>query len=175
LRTTLDRSGWLRTSSDRSRVRVIRVDAATGVRQEWLVDCTGTYEAPGLWLRDGDRIEVPDKADSAQAPPVSGDLYHGDDNVVVETTPPDATGVARVLGEVKRPGTVLLKPGERKDIIDAIAECGGLGELARRQIEFTRDGQTTKYTLDELKAATIPDKKIWLRPGDTIEAKRNNF
>jgi len=63
LKTTLDRSGWLRTSSDRSRVRVIRVDPVTGVRQEWLVDCTAADDGPGLWLRDGDRIEVPDKAE----------------------------------------------------------------------------------------------------------------
>ncbi|HRZ38501.1 MAG TPA: ankyrin repeat domain-containing protein [Candidatus Paceibacterota bacterium] len=63
LKTTLDRSGLLRTSSDRSRVGVIRIDPVTGVRQEWLVDCTAADDGPGLWLRDGDRIEVPDKAE----------------------------------------------------------------------------------------------------------------
>jgi hypothetical protein len=84
-------------------------------------------------------------------------------------------GVARVLGEVKRPGTVSLGLGPRKDLIDAIAECGGFTEKARPQIEFTRGGVTRKLTLDELKAEADPAKKLWLEPGDTIEVKPKMF
>jgi hypothetical protein len=84
-------------------------------------------------------------------------------------------GVARVLGEVKRPGTVSLGLGPRKDIIDAIAECGGFTDRARPQLEFTRDGVTRLLTFDELKAEADPAKKLWLQPGDTIEVKPKVF
>lgn len=88
---------------------------------------------------------------------------------------PATQGVARVLGEVNRPGTVSLGLGSRKDIIDAIAECGGFTEKARPQFEFTRSGVTQKFTLDELKAETDPARKLWLEPGDTIEVKPKVF
>jgi hypothetical protein len=81
----------LLSSSDLSRVKVIRHDAKTGRSQEWIVDCSdkrssansgslsarnlavitaGTINlsnggdaqlSSGLWLRDGDVIEVPEK------------------------------------------------------------------------------------------------------------------
>jgi hypothetical protein len=86
----------LLSSSDLSRVKVIRHDAKTGKQQEWIFDCSdkkssansgsipiefstvGTMGSPvvntinlsndgdaqlssGLWLRDGDVIEVPEK------------------------------------------------------------------------------------------------------------------
>jgi hypothetical protein len=72
----------LLSSSDLSRVKVIRHDAKTGQQQEWMVDCSDkdssangnlpiSYQwnngantsslATGLWLRDGDVIEVPEK------------------------------------------------------------------------------------------------------------------
>jgi hypothetical protein len=155
LLTTIERSGSLRTSSDRSAVMVTRLDPVTGMLQEWRVDCTPGSKTADLWLRSGDVIEVPDKADVS---PASA-----------------STGTARVLGEVKRPGVVTLDTDRRKDIIEAIAECGGLTDLARQQIEFTRDGVTRKVTLDELKAEADPGKKLWLQPGDTIEAKRMVF
>jgi hypothetical protein len=153
--TTLERSGFLRTSSDRSAIMVKRVDPVTGKLLEWQVDCTPGSKTADLWLRNGDVIEVPDKAEAAPAATTSG--------------------TARVLGEVKRPGTVALNPGSRKDIIDAIAECGGLTGQAKPQIEFTRGGQTSKFTVEQLKAEADPAKKIWLEPGDTIEVKRQTF
>jgi len=48
-------------SSDLSRVKVTRRDAVTGEKREWVVDCSDSKHAPGFWLRDGDRIEVPEK------------------------------------------------------------------------------------------------------------------
>ena len=48
------------STSDLSRVKVTRVDAASGKLKEWLLDCSGGNN-PDLWLRDGDVIEVPDK------------------------------------------------------------------------------------------------------------------
>jgi ankyrin repeat protein len=55
----LQNSKLLRISSDLSRVKVTRHSVATGENWEKTFDCSGT--GPALWLRDGDRIEVPDK------------------------------------------------------------------------------------------------------------------
>lgn len=69
-------------SSDLSRVKVIRHNAATGRQDEWVVDCSEASPAPDFWLKDGDRIEVPEKtfssaaaqaeAPQAAAPPAPG-------------------------------------------------------------------------------------------------------
>jgi len=48
----------LLSSSDLSRVKVIRRDVKTGKKHEWIVDCSNAVD---LWLRDGDVIEVPEK------------------------------------------------------------------------------------------------------------------
>jgi hypothetical protein len=61
VRSVLDQSKLVRFSSDLSRVKVSRRDAASGKSQSWVVDCTGGNNAPDLWLRDGDVIEVPEK------------------------------------------------------------------------------------------------------------------
>jgi ankyrin repeat protein len=57
----LQRSGLLRTSSDLSRVKITRHNAATLENWERTFDCSGKVPYPDLWLRDGDKIEVPDK------------------------------------------------------------------------------------------------------------------
>jgi hypothetical protein len=54
-------SNLLLSSSDLSRVKVTRRDAATGQGREWILDCSKPESAPAFWLRDGDVIEVPDK------------------------------------------------------------------------------------------------------------------
>lgn len=57
----------LLSSSDLSRVKIIRRDPKTGKKQEWILDCRSAVDsrnsnsAPDLWLRDGDVIEVPEK------------------------------------------------------------------------------------------------------------------
>lgn len=70
LRPVLLQSKLVLVSSDLARVKVTRRDPATGQKREWVVDCSkGGDSAPNLWLRDGDRIEVPEKsyASAAQA------------------------------------------------------------------------------------------------------------
>ena len=57
----LNNSGLLRTSSDLSRVKIQRTDAHTGKKVEWTVDCSKGQSPPDLWLRDGDKVEVPEK------------------------------------------------------------------------------------------------------------------
>ena len=54
-------SGLLLASSDISRVKLTRRDPVTGQSREWVVDCGDSNNPPALWLRDGDRIEVPEK------------------------------------------------------------------------------------------------------------------
>lgn len=55
------RSGLLLSSSDLTRVKVTRSDAANGF-QEWTFDLSRQIpDAENLWLRDGDIIEVPEK------------------------------------------------------------------------------------------------------------------
>ena len=61
LMPVLQGSGLLRISSDLSRIKVTRHSAATGENWEKTFDCSGAAPVPSLWLRDGDRIEVPDK------------------------------------------------------------------------------------------------------------------
>jgi ankyrin repeat protein len=57
----LQSSGLLRASSDLSRVKVRRLDPATGQNLEWLFDCATPNAVPTFWLRDGDAVEVPEK------------------------------------------------------------------------------------------------------------------
>jgi ankyrin repeat protein len=61
LRPALLRSNLILASSDLSRVKVTRTDLATGEHREWVLDCSDSKTAPGLWLRDGDRVDVPEK------------------------------------------------------------------------------------------------------------------
>jgi hypothetical protein len=52
----------LRSSSDLSRVKVARRNAATGQAREFTVDLSKIPPLPSdVWLNDGDVIEVPDK------------------------------------------------------------------------------------------------------------------
>jgi ankyrin repeat protein/tetratricopeptide (TPR) repeat protein len=60
LRSVLDNSGLIRVSSDLSHVKVTRTDPTSKKTTEWTIDCTDNNQ-PGLWLRDGDVIEVPEK------------------------------------------------------------------------------------------------------------------
>ena len=51
----------LLSSSDLSRVRVIRNNSRTNKKQEWVFDCSNHDKTPYFWLRNGDVIEVPEK------------------------------------------------------------------------------------------------------------------
>jgi hypothetical protein len=39
---------------------VMRRDPSTGQEKQWVVNCSGD-NAPDLWLRNGDVIEIPEK------------------------------------------------------------------------------------------------------------------
>jgi uncharacterized protein len=51
----------LESSSDLSRVKVTRRDPTTGKTRSWILDCSDLANAPGLRVRDGDVIEVPER------------------------------------------------------------------------------------------------------------------
>jgi hypothetical protein len=61
IKPVLLNSKLLLASSDLSRIKVTRLDPATGQKQEYTLDCSESKPAPDFWLRDGDTIEVPDK------------------------------------------------------------------------------------------------------------------
>ena len=61
LKAVLQTSKLVLASSDLSRVKVTRRIPATGQTQEWLIDCSPNSQAPDLWLKDGDLIEIPEK------------------------------------------------------------------------------------------------------------------
>ena len=63
LKPVLLQSKLVLTSSDLRHVKVTRHDPASGRELEWVVDCSEASPAPSLWLRDGDKIEVPEKTD----------------------------------------------------------------------------------------------------------------
>ena len=63
LKPALLRSKLVLVSSDLSRVKVTRHDPASGQERQWVVDCAEASPAPDLWLRDGDKVEVPEKSD----------------------------------------------------------------------------------------------------------------
>jgi ankyrin repeat protein/N-acetylneuraminic acid mutarotase len=66
----LNGSGLLLASSDLAHIKVTRRDPATGQTSEWIVDCSDPHNPPDLWLRDSDRIDVPEKSTaSASSPP----------------------------------------------------------------------------------------------------------
>jgi ankyrin repeat protein len=69
LKPVLLQSKLVRVSSDLSRVKITRHDPATGQQRQWVVDCSEVSHAPApdFWLRDGDRIEVPEKVDASSA------------------------------------------------------------------------------------------------------------
>jgi ankyrin repeat protein len=59
----LSDSGLLRASSDLSRVKVQRHDPVSGQIYTLILDCSNINSPPDLWLRNGDTIEVPEKAE----------------------------------------------------------------------------------------------------------------
>lgn len=74
--------------------------------------------------------------------------------------------VVSVLGEVNKPGPVLLWPDRPMRILNAISSAGGLSPKASKgKIELTRAGKTQRYSLDSLTTST---QQPTLEEGDVI-------
>jgi hypothetical protein len=80
-----------------------------------------------------------------------------------------------VIGKVMKAGPIRLPEQEKIDIVQALALAGGFQPTANQnKIEFSRNGQTTKYRFRDLKNSD-ESKRLWLEPGDMIEVKESVF
>src|SRR6266498_3738407 len=81
-----------------------------------------------------------------------------------------------VIGQVNKPGVIALPAEQKLGILEAIAQAGDLAKSANKnRIEVSRKGKTQKFTLDDLKKDTTPEKKFWLEPGDVIYVHESFF
>ena len=81
-----------------------------------------------------------------------------------------------VIGQVNKPGNIALPAEQRMGILEAIAQAGDLAKSANKnRIEVSRNGKTQKFTLDDLKKDTNPEKKFWLEPGDVVYVHESFF
>ena len=81
-----------------------------------------------------------------------------------------------VIGQVNKPGLIALPAEQKLGILEAIGQAGDLAKSANKnRIEVSRKGKTQKFTLDDLKKDTSPDKKFWLEPGDVIYVHESFF
>jgi polysaccharide export outer membrane protein len=81
-----------------------------------------------------------------------------------------------VIGQVNKPGIIALPAEQKLGILEAIAQAGDLAKSANKnRIEVSRNGKTQKFTLDDLKKDTNPEKKFWLEPGDVIYVHESFF
>lgn len=82
-----------------------------------------------------------------------------------------------VLGEVKSPRTVYSSL-ERLSILDALAECGGLSDYARRDnvviMRRSDDNTVTYHTLNLRNSKAVESPYFWLKNGDVVLVSANN-
>src|SRR5438552_4660594 len=81
-----------------------------------------------------------------------------------------------VIGQVNKAGLIALPAEQKMGILEAIGQAGDLAKSANKnRIEVSRKGKTQKFTLDDLKKDTSPEKKFWLEPGDVIYVHESFF
>jgi len=84
-----------------------------------------------------------------------------------------------VVGEVKRPGTVVLKKGG-VTLIDALAEAGGLSENAATTVYVTSRDDAGKsiartVSLNRILKEGALDENVPLRPGDSVYVPEGGY
>ena len=98
------------------------------------------------------------------------------DPQVIVTVKEYRTRTVSVIGQVNKPGVIALPAEQKMDILEAIAQAGDLTKGANKnRIEVSRKGKPYKFTLEELKKESHPDKKFWLEPGDVIYVHESFF
>lgn len=81
-----------------------------------------------------------------------------------------------VMGEVMRPGQVILPTDRRIDLVEVIGLAGDFSKNAKKsRIELRRKGATVAYSYDELKKISDPAKKVFVQPDDFIEVATSIF
>ncbi len=137
-------------SSDLSRVKVTRRDAVTGEKREWVVDCSDSKRAPDFWLRDGDRIEVPEKSYSSSAAPTEA------------PQPVTAGPAAYALPPASPPPPVAIDPATGLPLSGPSVSPGAAAPpsaLSQREARSTRQ---------------IPARTLRLPPDQAPQAARSN-
>tara|TARA_B100001540_G_scaffold287450_1_gene281960 strand:+ start:1079 stop:1693 length:615 start_codon:yes stop_codon:yes gene_type:complete len=81
-----------------------------------------------------------------------------------------------VMGQIVKPGLVVLPAEQRIDILTGIAQAGGFTKLAKKnKIDLTRLGVTSTFALEDLKKISDSKSKIWLQAGDLIYVHESAF
>ena len=141
--------------------------------KEFRVSSSGTITYPYLGI-----LEVKGKTPAEVETMIRDQLgkdYIVDPQVIV-TVKEYRTRTVSVIGQVNKPGVIALPAEQKIDILEAIAQAGDLTKVANKnRIEVSRKGKTQKFTLDELKKQTDPEKKFWLEPGDVIFVHESFF
>lgn len=146
----------------------ITIVGETGLQTDFKVSASGTIQFPFLEV-----VEVAGLTPSELSQKLRELLmkdYFVDPQVLV-TVKDYRTDFVTVIGQVQRPGPIMLT-GERKyDIVDCIALAGGTTRLASNTIEYTHRGETRKLSYDKIKNEKDPAKRIYVEAGDIIEVK----
>lgn len=86
------------------------------------------------------------------------------------------TQTVSVLGKVARPGLIDLPPDREIDVIEAIARAGDLTSLAKKnKIQLRRGTEVRLLKYNDLKGATDPSKRIFVKPDDVIYVDESFF
>ncbi len=100
-------SKQLLSSSDLSRIKVIRRDSVTGETREWILDCSDRYHLPDLIIRADDRIEVPEKMGVAASGPLLSQPFQSG------AIPAQASRPSRSQPNPKAPNTPALEDDDQ--------------------------------------------------------------
>lgn len=84
-----------------------------------------------------------------------------------------------ITGQVARPGSVEIKPGERLSLVQAIAEVGGLTRLASQRsliVKRAHGARERHFQINFKKLATDPSlPPFYLQEGDIVTVKEAIF
>jgi protein involved in polysaccharide export with SLBB domain len=82
-----------------------------------------------------------------------------------------------VIGNVNRPGSILIPAEQPLTIVEAISRAGGTARGADlKRITFKRRGEEKKvFKWDDLNKENDPNKIVYVQPGDVIKVEEQVF